>query len=91
MTVIVKDEDGQILLFCKGADRLASQLNRFSHFDFLVEALCNVSLFNTSSQINSLMIQWLSFCYLKDKQIQFVKLVASHDFVSSSSSLQHHL
>lgn len=26
MSVIVRDEDGQLLLFCKGADRLGSQL-----------------------------------------------------------------
>jgi hypothetical protein len=27
MSVIVRDEDGQILLLCKGADRLGSQLS----------------------------------------------------------------
>lgn len=26
MSVIVRDEDGQLLLFCKGADRLGSHL-----------------------------------------------------------------
>lgn len=29
MSVIVKDEDGQIFIFCKGADRLASHLLTF--------------------------------------------------------------
>lgn len=31
MSVIVRDEDGQIFLFCKGADRLGSQL-LFNYF-----------------------------------------------------------
>lgn len=54
MSVIVRDEDGQIFLFCKGADRLGSQLlliisgNCIMYCDYCLQSAficCSVLIF----------------------------------------------
>jgi len=59
MSVVVRDEEGQILLLCKGADRLEEKLGRYNPFDFQPSCKFEAVLVNFFFFAVSFLSDWL--------------------------------